>query len=103
MLSSKIAASILESTGLPSSNHQYANWLGLDCNDVRAAIWMMRVLIVSNVFARREGTVVFVPVNPVNDPDGAVVTRMVVRAHGFCIARKIFQELAAPLVSQKRL
>lgn len=89
MFRNKIAASILESTGLQSSDHQYAVWLGIDCKGIHAAIWMMRILIVSNVFARREETVVFVPVNPISDPDGKTVVRTVVQAHKFAVARKI--------------
>jgi hypothetical protein len=83
-----MAASILEGTGLASSDHRYAGWLGLDCGGIPAAIWMMRVLVVSNVFARREGTAVFVPVNPISDPNGDLVARAVVRAHAFVAARK---------------
>jgi len=90
MLVSKMTACIFERTGLRSANLPHAAWLGLDCSDLRAAIWMMRVLVVSNVFARHEGTVLLVPVNPVSDPDGEVVVRMVVRAYGFCVSRKIF-------------
>ena len=32
---------------------------------------MMRALVASNVLARREGTVLFVPVNPAADPTAA--------------------------------
>jgi sirohydrochlorin cobaltochelatase len=87
---SKIAESIHQVIGLRSSNHQYGGWLGLDCRDIRAAIWMMRVLVVSNVLSRREGTVVFVPLNPATDPKGETVVRILVRAHGFALARNIF-------------
>ena len=53
--------------GGQASRHSYAGWLGLECPSVRAAIWMMRGLVVSNVMARREDTVLFVPVNPAHD------------------------------------
>ncbi len=88
-LSGKMAASILEKTGLSSSDPSYEGWLGLNFADVRTAIWMMRVLAVCNTFARREGTVVFVPVNPINDPGGETVVQAVVRAHGFAVAKAI--------------
>ena len=88
-LSSKIASALLESTGLLALEQFYDGWLGLNCGDVRAAIWMMRVLVVSNVFARREEMVVFVPVNPVSDPDGKTVVRAVVRTHRLAVAQKI--------------
>jgi hypothetical protein len=89
ILCDKIAETIHHTTGLRTSNHQYAGWLGLQCPDVRAAIWMMRALVASNVLSRREGTVLFVPVNPVSDPHGETVVRLVGRIHGFAAARNI--------------
>ncbi|MEP7351844.1 MAG: hypothetical protein ABI824_01295 [Acidobacteriota bacterium] len=47
MLRAKMATAIQNATGLRSTNHAYAGWLGLECPDVRAAIWMMRALVVS--------------------------------------------------------
>jgi hypothetical protein len=87
MLRSKMAGIILQRTGLRSSNHQYIGWLGLECPDISAAIWMMRAMVASNVLSRREETVLFVPVNPVNDPEGEAVIQSVVRIHGFNTAR----------------
>ena len=54
-------------------------WIGVECASVRAAIWMMRALVVSNVLSRREGTTLFVPVNPTADPDGARVSGLLAR------------------------
>jgi hypothetical protein len=54
---------------------------------VRAAIWMMRALVVSNVLSRREESVLFVPVNPESDPAGNTVVRSVARAHRLNTAR----------------
>jgi sirohydrochlorin cobaltochelatase len=48
-------------------------WLGIECATVRAAVWMMRMMVTVNVLSRREGTVLFVPVNPLVDPDGEIV------------------------------
>jgi hypothetical protein len=59
----KLGAAIEQATGLRRSSHTYAGWLGLECPNVRSAIWMMRAIVVSNVLARREGTVLFVPVD----------------------------------------
>ena len=50
-------------------------WLGIECPSVRAAVWMMRALVASNVLSRREGTVLFVPVNPATDPHGTIAAR----------------------------
>jgi sirohydrochlorin cobaltochelatase len=68
LLVNKTAESIRCSTKLGLSNHSYKGWLGLECSGVSASIWMMRALVMSNVLSRREGTVVFVPVNFLSDP-----------------------------------
>ncbi len=88
-LRAKITGAIKQATGLEASNHQYAGWLGIICPDVRAAIWMMRALVASNVLARREDTVLFVPVNPVSNPHGDAVVQRFVRIHTFAAARGI--------------
>jgi sirohydrochlorin cobaltochelatase len=89
-LSGKIVAALQHATGLTPSDHRYAGWLGIDCGEVRAAVWMMRVLVVSNVFSRREGTLVFLPLDLARDPDGATVTRLFLQAHRFAVAQNIF-------------
>jgi sirohydrochlorin cobaltochelatase len=89
MIAGRIAESIQQATGLRASQHRYRGWLGLDCRDLRAALWMMRVLVVKNVLARREGTVVFVPFNSASDPKGERVVRIFVEAHGLVVARDI--------------
>ena len=81
-LADRIADSVAAATGMSRSSHRYADWVGFESPNVRAAIWMMRVLVVSNVLARREGTVLFVPVNPTRDPAGAIVSGSVARLHG---------------------
>jgi sirohydrochlorin cobaltochelatase len=72
---------ILRETGLQTASHQYGGWLGVQCPSVRSAIWMMRALVVSNVLSRREGTVLFVPLNPAIDAGGRITTSIVVRIH----------------------
>ena len=52
-------------------------WRGVDCPSVKAAVWMMRAMVVNNVLSRREGTTLFVPNNPVSDPGGVIVARTV--------------------------
>ena len=54
----------------PSFEAGHAGWAGVACDDVPSAVWMMRALVASNVLARREGTTLFVPVNPETDPGG---------------------------------
>jgi len=88
-LSSSIATRIERDIGLRRSNHRYVEWLGLECSDVRSAVWMMRALVASNVLSRREERTLFVPVNLSTDPDGARVAAAVARVHGFASARGV--------------
>ena len=76
-----IADRIRRHTGLVLAPHSYAGWLGFACASVKDAVWMMRALVVSNVIARREGVVLFVPVNPATDPNGGRVAEAVVRLY----------------------
>ncbi|MEO8372833.1 MAG: hypothetical protein ABI806_26850 [Candidatus Solibacter sp.] len=82
-----MAGEIHTLTGLAVSSRRYCGWLGVECADVRAAIWMMRVLTAMNVLARRERTELFVPVNPAADPQGQVVVTAVGRVHAFAQAQ----------------
>jgi sirohydrochlorin cobaltochelatase len=84
-----IGEAIHQRTGLRPSTHRYTGWLGVDCPSVNAAVWMMRALVVSNVLARREETVLFVPINRALDPAGAVVVTTVARVHALATAKPI--------------
>ena len=84
-----LAALIQRGTGLRRSNHQYSGWIGVECPNVRSAVWMMRALVASNVLSRREGTVLFVPVNAVTDPSGTIVAGAVARVHRCASARGV--------------
>ena len=44
-----LAETIRRDTGLPPSTHGYRGWLGVDCPTVRAAVWMMRLMLASNI------------------------------------------------------
>jgi hypothetical protein len=89
ILRRKIAERIRVATGLKPWDAPCGGWLGFVCPTVRSAIWMMRAMVVSNVFARREDTVLFVPVNPLTDPDGDAVVKVTSRVYGFARARKV--------------
>ena len=75
------AMGIRRETGLERSPHRYADWLGIECGSVRSAVWMMRMLVAANILARREATVLFVPLNTVVDPDGALLVDSVALIH----------------------
>ena len=88
LLYAGIAQRIVRDTGLRASPHQYAGWLGLECSSVDTAVWMMRALVASNVLSRREGLVLFVPVNPETDPNGGRMAELVVRTFRLAAARR---------------
>lgn len=82
-----VAKGISQDTGLQSFPHQYVGWLGLACPSVGSAVWMMRALVVHNVLARREGVILFVPINRLTDPNGTRVRESVARIHRLAAAR----------------
>lgn len=89
LLSDRTVKAIHSATGLKASNQKYVDWVGIEYPDVRTAIWMMRATAVGNVASRREGATVFVPVNPVTDPEGEIVLRTVRDVYSFATARGI--------------
>jgi hypothetical protein len=80
-LASQVADTIRHETGLTRSPHRHAEWIGLECASVRDAMWMTRMLLAANVLARREGTVLFVPIDTKVDGDGAIVSSSVALVH----------------------
>lgn len=80
-LAARIAETIHRDTGLRRSDHNCTGWLGVECPSVRAAVWMMRAIVVSNVLSRREGTSLFVPVNGERDPHGEIASSAVAYAY----------------------
>jgi sirohydrochlorin cobaltochelatase len=84
-----LAETIRRDTGLSRSMHRYRGWLGLDCPTIRAAVWMMRLVIASNVLSRREGSTLFVPVNETSDPGGERVASVLVLVHRLAQARSV--------------
>ena len=81
VLARRMAESIQRETGLAVSNRRYLGWIGVECPTVSAAIWMMRGMLVNNVLARREDTLLFVPVNPTTDPVGSRLVGTLTRVH----------------------
>jgi sirohydrochlorin cobaltochelatase len=71
-----IAGNILAETGLVASGSRYAGWLGVDCGEVKPALWMMRLMVASNVMSRREENMVYVPVNVAADRTGEKVAAL---------------------------
>lgn len=82
----KMSESIGRALGLPVVHDRYAAWLGVDLASVKAAIWMMRAMVVENVLARREDTILFLPLNPYSDPDGRRVVETLLRVRHLAAA-----------------
>jgi hypothetical protein len=70
----------------PADDH---GWRGVGSSSVKAAVWMMRAMVVNNVLARREGTTLFVPINPASDPGGVIVARTVMVVHRLAAIRGV--------------
>lgn len=51
-------------TGLPVVESAVPGWVGVRCDTEAMAIWMLRAILVENVFARREGEVLYLPAGP---------------------------------------
>jgi len=51
-------------TGLPVARAEQPGWIGVQCDDERMALWLLRAIIVENVCVRREGTRLFLPAGP---------------------------------------
>ena len=88
-LRERIAAEIVTATGLHAIGREYHGWLGIDCLGVRAAVWMMRVMVASNVLCRREGNLIYVPVDPSTDRDGNGVAGRLARAFRVARAQRV--------------
>jgi sirohydrochlorin cobaltochelatase len=67
----------------------HEGWRGIPCPTVKAAVWMMRGMVVNNVLARREETTLFVPNNPASDPNGVIVARTVMSVHRLAAIRGV--------------
>ena len=84
-----IAVNIHSQTGLRATAREYHGWLGIDCLNVRAAIWMMRVMVASNALCRRESNFIFIPVNPSTDRNGDRIVTLLARTHRIAHAQAV--------------
>jgi len=84
-----IAVKIHSQTGLEATARGYHGWLGVDCLNVRAAVWMMRVVVASNALCRREGNFIYIPVNSSTDRDGDRIAALLARAHRMACAHRV--------------
>ena len=84
-----IAEKIHSQTRLQATGREHYGWLGVDCLSVRPAIWMMRVMVASNVLCRREGNFIYVPVNPSTDCNGDRIAGLLARAYRVANAQRV--------------
>jgi sirohydrochlorin cobaltochelatase len=66
----QVRLEIGQGLGLPCFAHRYYGWAGIECPNVRTAVWIMRAMVVDNVLVRREGESVFLPIDGVFAADG---------------------------------
>jgi hypothetical protein len=76
---SKMTHFVRAETGLESAAGQCAGWVGFQCADEAMAVWLMRAFIVDGVLARREGNLLYVPIQ-VSEPHEKRLTLAVARA-----------------------
>ena len=84
-----IAGKIHSQTCLQATGREHHGWLGVDCLSLRPAIWMMRIMVASNVLCRREGNFIYVPVNPSADPNGDRIAGLLERAYRVASAQRV--------------
>ena len=64
-------------------------WKSSECQSVKAAVWMMRGIVVHNVLARREEQTLLVANNPDTDPNGVIAARTVMLIHRLAALRGV--------------
>jgi len=77
------AAGIRTATGLDVHTATYPGWIGVPCADVATAVWLLRAVLASDVLARREEHVLYLPVQPALAPGEQVTAALAsaVRLH----------------------
>jgi sirohydrochlorin cobaltochelatase len=60
----EIERDIQQATGLATLPSNHIGWIGVQCADVDAVVWLMRALIVENIMVRMEGDRLFLPASP---------------------------------------
>jgi sirohydrochlorin cobaltochelatase len=82
-----LAKRVPQTIGLHVAGLPYTGWFGVEIPGVRAAIWMMRAMVAHNVLARREDAILYLPINPADDPDCERVIRTLSRVHHLATAK----------------
>ena len=74
-------------TGLEVVADGPPGWVGIVCASQEMAIWLMRAIVVENVLARREGTILYLPAGPRFTLSGEIknVVTVVAKTHHYWI------------------
>lgn len=72
-----LTTAIIARSGLAAEPSTTPGWVSVPCPTVASTVWMTRALMASNVVARREETMLLVPVNVAVDPGGGLVAARV--------------------------
>ena len=86
-LRSALARTVPRATGLHAAGLPYTGWFGVEIPGVRVAIWMMRAMVAHNVLARREESILYLPIQPAEDPSCERVLRALSRVHQLAVAK----------------
>lgn len=68
-ITERIERDLAQATKLPVVRSKSAGWVGLRFSDERTAAWFVRSAIAMNILARREETILFLPVPPLLNPN----------------------------------
>src|SRR5262245_61840004 len=52
----------LRAAGLPTLPHRYVGWVGVETRGEEEAVWLLRAVLVEHMLARREESVLYLPV-----------------------------------------
>lgn len=79
---------IQESTSLKTWLSESTGWVGVECSDEETAVWMLRAVATEDILVRREGSVLYVPVD-IGNGDAAITktTLAVAMAHRLSLLR----------------
>jgi sirohydrochlorin cobaltochelatase len=82
-----LARRVPRTTALHVAGLPYPGWFGVEIPGVRAAIWMMRAMVAHNVLARREHSILYLPIQPAEEPGCDRVLRTLSRVHHLATAK----------------
>lgn len=78
---------VQQKTGLQTALDGPPGWIGIECSSEEMAVWMLRAVIVEDILARREESVLFVPVSINDCTDKMHVLGTIGRAHRLWLLR----------------